>query len=363
MRKGFHRRKGMSVKHSVAVLLLVLVAAGVTAAEESKAELAFTSKPVIVAFAGEAYEYAPQVAGAEGPTFRLKTAPAGMSIDPATGKVTWLPAHNQAPYQQAAIEVSSGGRTAVQEFEVHVIGLNDAQVAAMRKVNEGFTGVDHSFIGIGDSITSSFAWVLDMTWRGQDHSPSWNRAAGYVFIERGPEHGSKGGWRTTNITGDSDGKYPPTVIEYALTHDRPEVATVMFGTNDIVNVPVELYARNLAFVVDKSLQHHTIPILCVPTRYTWKKRSGEMFDVTRYFPEIRRIARERNLPLVDLDKLFENEPDPLSLFSDGVHPNNSKDPGPYQLDDRRFGYNVINHALYHMYRALIDRGVIDDVPR
>jgi hypothetical protein len=88
-----------------------------------------------------------------------------------------------------------------------------------------------------------------------------------------------------------------------------------------------------------------------------------MFDVTVYFPEIRRIARERSLPLIDLDKLFENEPEPLSLFGDGVHPNNSQDSGPYQLNDRRFGYNIINHAVYQMYRALIDRGVIDNVPR
>jgi len=279
-----------------------------------------------------------------------------MSIDSATGKLTWLPNHNHAPYQQVSVEVSDGDWTADQEFEIFVLGLNDAQAEAMKKVNAGFTGVDHSFAGFGDSITVSFAWVLDMTWRDQDHSPAWRTSGSYVFTQRGPEHCSQGGWRTTNAVGDLEGRYPPTVIDYALTHDKPEVATVMFGTNDAVNVPTEVYAKNLAFIVDKCLEHHCIPILCVPTRYTWPGA-----DVTRFFPEIRRIARERDLPLIDLDKLFENEPEPLSLLSDGVHPNNSGDEGPYQLHDRRFGYNIINHANYHMYRALIERGVIDDV--
>jgi len=351
------------VKSALAVAVLVLVVVVVTATQESSAELAFATKPVIEAVAGEGYEYAPKVGGAESATFALKSGPEGMSVDSATGKLTWLPEHNHAPYQQAAIEVSAGDQTAVQEFEVFVVGVNDAQAEAMKKVNDSFTGVDHSFAGFGDSITASFAWVLDMTWRDQDHSPAWRTSGSYVFTQRGPEHCSQGGWRTTNAVGDLDGQCPPTVIEYALTHDRPEVATIMFGTNDVVNVPTDVYAENLAFIVDKCLEHHCVPILCVPTRYTWKKRDGEMFDVTRFFPEIRRIARERNLPLLDLDKLFENEPDPLSLFSDGVHPNNSKDSGPYQLNDHRFGYNIINHAIYQVYRALIDRGVIDDVGR
>jgi len=326
-------------------------------------ELGFISKPVIVAFAGEGYEYAPEVVGAEGATFALTKAPQGMAIDARTGEVTWTPTHNQAPYQQVALQVEAGGKSAVQECEIHVLGLNDAQVEAMKKGNAGFTGVDHSFAGFGDSITVSFAWVLDFTWRDLDHTPSWRTSAGYVFTERGPEHCSQGGWRVTNATGDLEGKCKPTVIEYALTNDKPEVATIMFGTNDAVNVPTEEYATKLAFIVDKCLEHHSVPILCVPTRYTWKKQDGEMFDATRFFPEIRRIARERSLPLIDLDKLFENEPEPLSLFSDGVHPNNSKDQGPYPLSDRRFGYTIINHAIYTMYRGLIDRGVIDDVPR
>ena len=342
----------------VAVLLLTC-----PAAEGDEPGVSFVSKPVMVGFAGEGYEYEPVVEGAEGARFALTKAPEGMAINARTGKVTWTPSHNRAPYQQVALQVEAGGKTATQEFEVHILGLNDSQVGAMKKVNEGFTGMDHSFAGFGDSITVSFAWVLDMTWREQDHRPSWNKSAGYVFTDRGPEHCSQGGWRVTNATGDLEGKCKPTVIEYALTHDKPEVATIMYGTNGAVNVPTEEYATKLAFIVDKCLEHHCIPILCVPTRYTWKKQDGEMFDATRFFPEIRRIAQERNLPIISLHHLFENEPDPLSLFGDGVHPNNHGEETPYRLNDRSAGYNIINHAVYTMYRHLIDRGVIDDVPR
>jgi lysophospholipase L1-like esterase len=343
-----------------AVVLTMGLAASAQAAGEGG--ISFASRPAIAGVAGEGYEYAPKVTGAEGVTFRFATAPEGMKIDAKTGAVTWTPAQNQAPYQKVVIEAEAAGQKAVQEFEVFVVGLNDAQAEAMKKVHAGFTGVPHSFAAFGDSIASA-AWVLDIVWRTQDHSPAWNKASGYVFTERGPEHCSQGGWKTTNAVGDLDGKCKPTVIEYALTNDKPEVATIMYGTNDAVNLPTEEYAKNLAFIVDKCIEHRCIPILCIPTRYTWKKQDGSMFDATRFFPEIRRIAQERNVPLIDLNALFESEPDPLSLFGDGVHPNNTQETGPYPLSDHRFGYTIINHAVYHMYRALIDRGVIADVPR
>jgi len=341
---------------------LTWVAVWALGGELTKVSMAFASKPMTAAVAGEGYEYTPKVTGAEGVTFRLATAPEGMKIDARTGAIAWTPTQKQAPYQKVVIEAEAAGQKAVQEFDAFVVGLNDVQVEAMKKVHAGFAGVPHSFAAFGDSIASA-AWVSDMAWRTQDHSPAWNKASGYIFIERGPEHCSQGGWRTTNAVGDLDGKCKPTVIEFALTNDKPEVATIMYGTNDVVNVPTEEYAKNLAFIVDKCIEHHCVPILCIPTRYTWKQRDGSMFDATRFFPEIRRIAQERSLPLIDLNALFESEPDPLSLFGDGVHPNNTQETGPYPLSDRRFGYTIINHAVYHMYRALIDRGVIADVPR
>ena len=98
------------MRHLVVVVLVLVVSALVCAAQESATELAFASRPAIVAFAGEGYEYAPKVTGAESATFTLKSGPGGMRIDPATGKVTWLPTHNHAPFQQVAIEVSSAER-------------------------------------------------------------------------------------------------------------------------------------------------------------------------------------------------------------------------------------------------------------
>jgi glucose/arabinose dehydrogenase len=52
---------------------------------------AFTSSPILTAVQGAAYTYDANASGNPLPTFSLTTAPAGMSIDAATGVINWTP--------------------------------------------------------------------------------------------------------------------------------------------------------------------------------------------------------------------------------------------------------------------------------
>lgn len=319
-------------------------------------ELQITSRPVVVAWAGEAYDYQVKAPGAEAIRYELIKAPAGMTVD-AAGRVAWKPGNNDCYYQSVMVQASSGEAKARQEFEIFVGGVPEDVAQAMRTVNQKFKGADHSLASFGDSISVSFAWVLDTTWQRNTRNGPWGNGSGIVYIPHGPEHGSTGGWTTRDLLGTLDGKFTPSVIDHALATDRPEVATLMLGTNDIVRIPVAEYLRNMETIVDKMLARNCVPILVVPSRFTWKG-----FDVRQYFSGLRELSRRKKLVLIDFDLLTQNEPDPAMLFSDGVHPaNHSADPYPWT--DRTAGYNIINDAIYRTYAAMIKENVIEGPPR
>jgi RHS repeat-associated protein len=82
-----------------------------------------TSSPPTQGAVGQAYFYAVGASDVDGDplTYSLTTAPAGMTIDPSTGLITWTPADAQAGTQAAALAVSDGqGGTVTQNWNVVV---------------------------------------------------------------------------------------------------------------------------------------------------------------------------------------------------------------------------------------------------
>lgn len=60
-------------------------------------------------------------------SFSVTTFPAGMTIDPSTGVITWTPTNDQVGNQSVVVVVTdSGGLTDSQSFAVTVINVNDA---------------------------------------------------------------------------------------------------------------------------------------------------------------------------------------------------------------------------------------------
>jgi len=95
----------------------------------------FTSSPLTRAFAGSAYEYAAGAEDPDGPAvvFLLAESPAGMSIDPVSGLVQWLPQTHDAVRNPVAIRAfDQRGGSAKQEFTITVSGVNHPpQIAAL----------------------------------------------------------------------------------------------------------------------------------------------------------------------------------------------------------------------------------------
>jgi tetratricopeptide (TPR) repeat protein len=70
---------------------------------------------------GSPFEFAPRVAKEEGASFMLKTAPGGMKVDAATGRITWTPAETDLGEHQVELVVDRGGHeTSVIEFSLRV---------------------------------------------------------------------------------------------------------------------------------------------------------------------------------------------------------------------------------------------------
>ncbi len=77
--------------------------------------------PPADAMPGSPFEFAPRVANPPGGTFRLKTAPSGMSVDAATGRITWTPAETDlGEHQVELVADRDGHETSVIVFSLRV---------------------------------------------------------------------------------------------------------------------------------------------------------------------------------------------------------------------------------------------------
>ncbi|MCK9995419.1 MAG: putative Ig domain-containing protein [Candidatus Krumholzibacteria bacterium] len=79
---------------------------------------AFISLPVLDGNQGEPYSYNAGATGNPGPTYSLTTAPAGMTIDPVTGMIDWIPA--DAGPTSVVVAASNSAGTTEQAFTVEV---------------------------------------------------------------------------------------------------------------------------------------------------------------------------------------------------------------------------------------------------
>jgi lysophospholipase L1-like esterase len=117
---------------------------------------------------------------------------------------------------------------------------------------------------------------------------------------------------------------------------RPEMATVMFGTNELWNGTegLETYVTHMRAVVDRLLERRVIPILVTlpPGTYpvfsareicgVWCDDLAVNYRTGDFAQAIRDLAAERLVPLVDLHRRFSeyDKGSWASLLSDGVHP-------------------------------------------
>jgi hypothetical protein len=211
---------------------------------------------------------------------------------------------------------------------------------AMRQVHTRFSGRSGTLAQFGDSITVSMAFWAPLNEAPQGLSPEatedLNLVRGYLRPEcwrdwKGPQFGNEGGmtirWAHENIEG-------------WLDRLRPETVVIMFGTNDLTQVPPGEYDEKLRFVVQRCLARGTVPILTtIPPRHDMVERSAEFAET------VRKLSHELNTPLIDYHaEILKRRPDdwdgaadqfkmspgdvynvPTLIARDGVHPSNPRD--------------------------------------
>lgn len=115
----------------------------------------FTSNPILTAVQGAAYTYDANVTGNPTATFALTTAPAGMSIDSATGIINWTPA-NTGNFP-VTIQASNGVLpNATQSFTI-AVSVDMPPTAILTRPVEGevVSGTHAEFFGDGADDVST----------------------------------------------------------------------------------------------------------------------------------------------------------------------------------------------------------------
>ncbi len=202
-----------------------------------------------------------------------------------------------------------------------------------RAVHARFTGRAGTFAQFGDSITVTQAFWSPVRGERRNAPPAFEaafrRVNGYLRPEcwrdwKGPEYGSEGG-RTVEWADQN--------VRSWLEKLNPEVALIMFGTNDLRDLQPEEYRVRLQRVVQRCLDHGTVVILStIPPRHGFEEKSARFADAARA------VARELRVPLTDFHaEVLERRPNdwdgaldrfqayegyevPTLLSRDGVHP-------------------------------------------
>jgi len=215
----------------------------------------------------------------------------------------------------------------------------DYWVESAKGVHARFKGKRGTLALFGDSITVSMAFWSSLKW---DHknmdkptAGAFERVKAYMVDDcwqkwRGPKHGNEG--RMTI-------RWAHANVDKWLKDLNPEVAVIMFGTNDLSSLAVQEYDKKTREVVGKCLDNGTIVILTtIPPRRRYDRKT--LIFVTA----LRKIAKDMKVPLCDFyqavmdrrpndwdggEGQFKSVPGgtyevPTLIARDGVHPSNPK---------------------------------------
>ena len=241
-------------------------------------------------------------------------------------------------------------------------------VDAMREVHAKFTGRNGTFAHFGDSITVTLAFWTPLLYARKNAPPEMEKAFQLVKGSMRPEC-----WR--DWKGPGFGNEGSMTIRWAhenvdkwLRKLNPEVALIMFGSNDLHALELEEYQTRTREVVRKCLDKGTVVILStLPPRHGFDEKAQ------KYASAVRTVARELKVPLVDyyaeilkrrpddwdgqMDKFksYEGYEVPTLISRDGVHPSNPrKYADDYSEEGLRCnGYALRNYLVLMKYAEVI----------
>jgi hypothetical protein len=244
---------------------------------------------------------------------------------------------------------------------------------AMKKVRSRFTGKPGTVALFGDSISVSLAFWAPL--RGDPKKMSADMAKDHALVKkylrpacwaewRGPKFGNEG---STTIRWAHD-----NVGQWLKTHN-PEVAVIMFGTNDLGQLELKEFQQKTADVVDRCLKNGTVVLLT-----TLPPRSGLLEKSKKFAAAVRDIAKAKKVPLIDYQaEILKRRPDdwdgalpkfknvpgseyevPTLIARDGVHPSNPKAYQDFSSKSlSRNGFALRNYLTLRAYADVVRRAL------
>jgi Ca2+-binding RTX toxin-like protein len=163
-----------------------------------------TSAPMTTAVEGQAYAYPVTTSESGSRQFALVAAPAGMTIDPSTGLITWTPGEVGGSTNPVTVRLTdAAGNVADQSFSVDVTPVNAAPTAAEQQVRVMWNG------------------SLAITLTGDDGDPDAVQTLTYAIVTF-PSHGTISGFdaATGALTYTPDANYVgPDSFTFTVTDD------------------------------------------------------------------------------------------------------------------------------------------------
>lgn len=244
-------------------------------------------------------------------------------------------------------------------------------IAPMRAVPTAGNGEPGVVLNIGDSITYSMAYFAPLQTLNDESLPPPVRESlatvnSHIKTEcyrwKGSDKGNQGGqtagWALQHID-----RWIETL--------KPEVAIIMFGTNDIRRGSVEQHAQNLRQLVKRCLDRGVVVILStIPPMQGFEKKVEQTVQAQR------QIAHDLNVPLIDFYahimnrrpedwngtlpqfKDFDQWQVPTLISKDGVHLSN---PDPWRKDFTERGLSRNGNTLRNYLSLMAYAEVIDVV--
>jgi lysophospholipase L1-like esterase len=245
-----------------------------------------------------------------------------------------------------------------------------AWVEPMKKVRARFTGTPGTFAQFGDSITVSLAFWAPLQGEPKGMPDEMARAHRLVKAYMKPDCWAK--WRgpAYGSNGSMTVRWAHANVDKWLQAHNPEVAVILFGTNDLGQLGLKEFEEKTADVVERCLKNGTVVLLT-----TLPPRSG-LLEKSRAFAEaVRRVARDKQVPLIDYQaEILKRRPDdwdgrlaqfkdvkgeyevPTLIARDGVHPSNPKAHQDFSAEGlRKNGYLLRNYLTLLAYAEVIRR--------
>ena len=203
-------------------------------------------------------------------------------------------------------------------------------VDPMKAVHANFHGTRGTIARFGDSITYSGAFFKPLQypftnatteeqaaldWLKAYLVPScWTWQDDAVAYSNGCYSGTMSSWPLQVEQGP-----PANNITFWLNKLKPELAVIMWGTNDLGPMDVTTYTNNMRQVLQACKNYGTIPLLtAIPPRRGYDTKSAQFAQA------MRDLAVEQQVPLIDYNQeILTRQPttwDGTLISSDGVHP-------------------------------------------